>query len=74
MELKNCVSLYKTKKNMFFTTGNLKQYLDLGLKLKKVHKVLQFDQSVWLKPYIDLNTNLRRQASCKFDEARYLKI
>ena len=47
---------------------NLKQYLDLGLKLKKVHKVLEFDQSAWLKPYIELNTNLRRQATCKFDE------
>ena len=46
----------------------LTQYLDLGLKLKKVHKVLEFNQSPWLKPYIDLNTNLRRQATCKFDE------
>ena len=47
---------------------NLKQYLDLGLKLKKVHKVLEFDQSPWLKAYIDLNTNLRKQATSKFDE------
>ena len=29
---------------------------------------MQFDQSPWLKPYIELNTNLRRQATCKFDE------
>ena len=47
---------------------NLKYYLDLGLKLKKVHWVLQFNQRPWLKPYIEKNTELRRNATCKFDE------
>ena len=31
-------------------------YLELGMKLKKVHRILEFDESPWLKPYIDFNT------------------
>ena len=33
-----------------------------GVKLKKVHEVIQFYQEAWLKPYIDMNTELRKKA------------
>ena len=41
---------------------NIKQALHRGLVLEKVHKVIKFNQNAWLKPYIDMNTDLRRKA------------
>ena len=39
----------------------LKQALNHGLVFKKVHRVTQFNQKDWLKPYIDLNPKLRKE-------------
>ena len=47
---------------------NLKLYLDLGMKLTKIHRILQFKQAPWLKPYIDLNTQKRAQARNAFEK------
>ena len=41
---------------------NLQLYLNLGLKLKKVHRVLEFNQSPWLKEYIDFNTQKKNSS------------
>ena len=46
----------------------LKQALNHGLKLTKVHKIIQFDQEAWLKPYIDMNTKLRKEAKNDFEK------
>ena len=46
----------------------LKQALDHGLVLKKVHRVIQFNQEAWLKEYIDMNTELRKQAKNDFEK------
>ena len=40
---------------------NLKQTLNYGLVLKKVHKIVKFNQNAWLKPCIDMNTDLRKK-------------
>ena len=48
---------------MFFITKNLKLYLSLGMKLTKVHKILKFKQSDWLKKYFDFDTEKRKTAA-----------
>lgn len=59
------------KKNYIVHYSMLKLALEHGLLLKKVHRVLQFEQSAWLKPYIDLNTKLRAQANNDFEKDFY---
>ena len=58
---KVCLTL-NDKKNYHCHYLQLKQMLEMGLKLKKVHRVIQFNQSPWLQPYIDMNTEQRREA------------
>ena len=45
---------------------NLKQELNHGLILKKVHRVIKFNQKAWLKPYIDVNSKLRQKEKTNF--------
>ena len=46
----------------------LKQALNHGLILKDVHRVIKFNQEAWLKPYIDMNTKLRKEAKKEFEK------
>ena len=45
----------------------LKQALNHELKLTKIHRIIQFDKEAWLKPYIDMNTDLRKDAKNDFE-------
>ena len=44
----------------------LKQALNHGLIFRKAHRVIQFNQEAWLKPYIEMNTKLRTDAKNDF--------
>ena len=59
---KKLVCNLHNKKNYVAHINVLKQALDHGLKLRKVHRVIEFDQEAWLKKYIDFNTDLRMKA------------
>ena len=56
------------KKNYVLHEENLKLYLSLGLKLKKIHRVLEFSEKPWLKEYIDFNTEKRKNAKNAFEK------
>ena len=47
---------------------NPQLYIDLALKVTKVHPVIEFNQTPWLKKYIDYNTQKRTNAKNSFEE------
>ena len=63
------VQTLNSKNNYTLHYLNLKLYVELGLVVRKVHRVLQFQQSTWLKPYIVKNTEKRQQSNNKFEES-----
>ena len=60
-----------SKKNYVVHYRNLKYYLSQGLILKKVHRILEFKQSAWMKPYIDFNTQKRKEATNEGDKNQF---
>ena len=58
----------RDKKKYVVHISILKQALNHGLKSKKVHRVIEFNQEAWLKKYIDMNTELRKKASNDFEK------
>ena len=47
---------------------SLNQALNHGLKLKKIHRIIEFNQKAWLKAYIDMNTELRKLGKDDFEK------
>ena len=57
--VKKLVRNLRKKNNYVIHYRNLQQCLELGMELKKIHRILKFKQSDWMRPYIDFNTQKR---------------
>ena len=62
------ITSLRDKKKYVLHYSNLKLSMELGLKVTNVHRVLQFSQKKWLKPYISFNTELRKNAKNSFEK------
>ena len=71
MKIDKCKKLLcnlRNNKKYFVHIWSLKQALNHGLKLKKVHRIIEFNQEAWVKPYIHMNTELRKIAKNYFEK------
>ena len=66
--VKKLIPNLRHKKNYVVHYKTLMQYLNLGMELKKIHRGIRFIECDFLKPYIDMNTNLRTKAKNNFEK------
>ena len=59
---------FKPRKNYVVHYRNLRQYLEMGMRLTAVHRGISFYQSSWMEPYIRKNTELRKTAANSFEK------
>ena len=59
------------KKNYVVHIANLQYYLSMGMILKNIHKVIEFNHSDWLAKYINFNSSMRQKATNDFEKDFY---
>ena len=60
-DVKKIISILGNKTNYVVHYRNLQLYLSLGVKLTKIHRLLKFKQSDWMKKYINFNTEKKNE-------------
>ena len=66
--VKKLVPNLHDKQNYIIHIRALDQALSHGLILDRIHRAIEFDQSAWMKSYIDFNTQLRTKATNNFEK------
>ena len=59
---------FKPRKNYVVHYRNLRQYLEIGMRITAVHRGISFYQKPWMEPYIRKNTELRKTAANSFEK------
>ena len=67
-DVKKLIPNLGNKTNFVLHYKNLQFSLSLGMKLTKIHRVLKFMQSHWMKKYIDFNTEKRTNVANSFEK------
>ena len=67
----NVGSVKKLVPNLMNKNNYVIHYRNLGIKLKKIHRILKFKQKDWMKPYIDFNTERRKEATNEADKNHF---
>ena len=67
--VKKLVPKLMNKNNYVIHYRNLQPCLELGMKFKKIHRILKFKQSDWMRPYIDFNTQKRTTSNNETDNS-----
>lgn len=67
------ICFYEEEERYVIDISNLLQCIANGVKLTKIHRVITFNHSTWLKDYIMLNTNFRAKAKSKFEKDLFEK-
>ena len=70
-ETKVVLTLQDKKNHVVVHYRNMQFYLNHEMQLKKVHRVLVFDQECWMETYIRMNTEFRKQAKNEFEKNFY---
>ena len=59
---------YRRQRKIGCSHKSFKASIKSWFKRKNVHRIIQFNQKAWLKPYIEMNTKLRREAKNEFEK------
>ena len=70
-KVKKLVPNLMNKNDYVIHYRNLQQCLELGMKFKKIHRILKFKQKDWMKSYIDFNTQKRNEATNEADKNHF---